>query len=564
MKIRPLIVYLAALSLALTACVGGTSEEQDAGKVNGDPTTVNSGTAQAGTGDVKVAVAAAPTNWNVATPTGNSVVTEYLASLIMPAAFISQPDWTLKINEDLLVSADVTANDPQTVEYVINPDAKWSDGTPINAKDFVYTWQVQNGKDCADCQINAIGGYGSIASVEGADDGKRVIVKFSETYGEWQSLFKFIFPSHIAAKHGTLKESFDTFFAQTVPEWSGGPLKLSDYIKDESINLVPNEAWYGDKPNLKTVNIRIITDQAQWPTALANGEISMMATEPTTDLVAELDNMTPQGFKYQLSPGNRLVWLGVNMKDPKWQNKALREAVMTAIDMESVIDRTVGQFADFVKPSRSLVYLPNQPGYTDSMKAAGVDYGSGNVEAATKMLTDAGYEIKDKKLYAPDGNPVPDIKIVTYRRLAFENIARATVDDLRAIGVNAQMVADPSPFGNYVIPGNYDFSLLNWSMVPFSASKASTSWTSKANSTGFKSAEVDDSIFKAMRTVDPAEATSALQAGDRLLLESSTAMPFFQLPSVFGYQGDLVNVRDNPSLNSGPTYNVVDWGIKAE
>lgn len=564
MKIRPLIVSLAAVSLALTGCVGGTTGEQKAGRVDGDAATVNSGTAKAGTGDIKVAVAAAPTNWNVATPTGNSVVTEYLASMIMPAAFISQPDWTLKMNEDLLVSAELTGKDPQTVEYVINPDAKWSDGTPISAEDFIYTWQVQNGRDCSGCKINEIGGYGSVGSIQGADDGKRVIVKFSENYGEWKSLFKFIFPSHIAAEHGNLKESFDTFFADTIPKWSGGPFMLSNYVKDESLNLVPNEGWYGDRPHLKTVNIRIITDQAQWPTALANGEISMMATEPTTDLVAELDNMSPQGFKYQLSPGNRQVWMGVNMNDPKWKDSVLREAVMTAIDMERVIDRTVGQFADFVKPGRSLVYLPNQPGYTDSMKAAGVEYGSGDVESATKMLTDAGYEIKDKKLYTPDGKPVPDLKIVTYRRLAFENIARATIDDLRAIGVNAQMVADPSPYGNYVIPGNYDLSLMNWSMVPFSASKASTSWTSEATSTGFKSAEADKAIFKAMQSIVPEEATAALQEGDRLLLESSSAMPFFQLPSVFGYQGDLVNVRDNPSLNSGPTYNVVDWGFKAE
>ena len=38
-------------------------------------------------------------------------------------------------DESIVESAEVTSEDPQVVEYVINPDAVWSDGEPIGCKD---------------------------------------------------------------------------------------------------------------------------------------------------------------------------------------------------------------------------------------------------------------------------------------------------------------------------------------------------------------------------------------------------------------------------------------------
>ena len=45
------------------------------------------------------------------------------------------------------VTYEVTSEDPQTIEYTINEDATWSDGTPITADDFVFTWESQNACD---------------------------------------------------------------------------------------------------------------------------------------------------------------------------------------------------------------------------------------------------------------------------------------------------------------------------------------------------------------------------------------------------------------------------------
>ena len=44
-----------------------------------------------------------------------------------------------------MVSAEVTSEDPQVVEYVVNPDAVWSEGEPIDCDDFYLAWLAGRG-----------------------------------------------------------------------------------------------------------------------------------------------------------------------------------------------------------------------------------------------------------------------------------------------------------------------------------------------------------------------------------------------------------------------------------
>ncbi len=56
---------------------------------------------------------------------------------VIPDTFFYQGgDGALVMDENLLDSAEVTSEDPQVVEYVINADAAWSDGDPIDCDDF--------------------------------------------------------------------------------------------------------------------------------------------------------------------------------------------------------------------------------------------------------------------------------------------------------------------------------------------------------------------------------------------------------------------------------------------
>ncbi len=83
----------------------------------------------------------------------------------MPSAFDFEADAAPVVNEDYFTSIELTSEDPQVVTYDINPDATWSDGTPITAADLIAQWQAINGTNPA-YNISSSNGYDQIESVE--------------------------------------------------------------------------------------------------------------------------------------------------------------------------------------------------------------------------------------------------------------------------------------------------------------------------------------------------------------------------------------------------------------
>jgi peptide/nickel transport system substrate-binding protein len=57
---------------------------------------------------------------------------------MFPPVFRLHPDYSVRLNQELMDSATQTSADPQTIVYKLKPNAVWSDGTPVGADDFVY------------------------------------------------------------------------------------------------------------------------------------------------------------------------------------------------------------------------------------------------------------------------------------------------------------------------------------------------------------------------------------------------------------------------------------------
>ncbi|HEX8935360.1 MAG TPA: ABC transporter substrate-binding protein, partial [Pseudonocardiaceae bacterium] len=173
-------------------------------------------------------------NWNLLSSEGNVLETGWVLAGVLPRAFITLPDLTVAMNNDLLDSVKVTNTNPETVVYKIKANAVWSDGTPITANDFVYNWKVQNGRDCPNCTPATTTGYDQIQSVVGSDNGKTVTVTFSKPFTDWKQNWGSgspIYPAHIAAQHGDIKTpqglaAAYSWFGKNVPMYSGGPFQI--------------------------------------------------------------------------------------------------------------------------------------------------------------------------------------------------------------------------------------------------------------------------------------------------------------------------------------------------
>ncbi|MDQ1709664.1 MAG: glutathione transport system substrate-binding protein [Frankiaceae bacterium] len=538
-----------------------------------NPNGVNTGKVSAG-GTLTYTLEKTIDNWNILTSAGNTFETAEVLNSIYPNVFNVNPDLQPALNTDLMVSAEQTSASPQTLVYKIKPEAVWSDGTPINADDFIYFWKAQNGVDCKKCDINSTTGYAAIDKVEGTDSGKTVTVTMKTPYSDWKAMFSNLLPAHAATPAGldavSLEKSFDTGFA-ALPKISGGPFVISDFQKDQSVTLLPNDKWYGAvKPSLEKLVFRMITDATQEPPALENKEVDAMYPQPQVDLIKQLDAM--QGVHYQMDLGLVFEHIDLNLQNPALQDVAVRKALFTAVDTKGMIARTAGQIEKSIEPLGNRMFVPQQKGYVDNVTSYG--YGSGDADKATKYLTDAGYKIEGGKLIDKAGKPFPELSM----RYTEGNAIRQSECELFAaaakkLGITVKVSPTDSLGGTLAqkdAQHKFDVIVFAWVANPFGSSNAVIYQTNTAqggdswgsNYGHYKNDAVDKLLAESVTTTDPARQIEVLNQADKQISEDAATLPLYQKPVILAYQDKWANIRDN-ATSLGPPYNTQEWGQRA-
>jgi len=572
MRRRHPALAVAALIVALAAAAcgsGGNSAKSHSSpgfaECDTKPTTCNTTPTKPG-GTLVLAIEKTIQNWNTADSDGNSFETGQVLSGVTPTPFYVAPDTSVQWNRDLLsAEPTVTSTSPLTVVYRLRPEAKWDDGTPISAKDFAYFWHSNNGKDCPECTSAGTTGYDVISAVVGSDGDKTVTITFDKSFPDWKSLFAGLYPAHVAAKAGDLgtpaglKAAFDAFKTD-LPAWTGGPYKITGYDKDVSVTLAPNSTWYGTaKPTLEKVIFKIIEDQAQQLPALRNKEIQALISQPNGDMVNQIKGMA--GVNFNLSKG--LSWEHVDLNTAnKWlRDIPLRQAIFTAIDRKSIIDKTIGTFFPGAAPLNSHNFVPSLPGYKDVVTPTG--QGSGSVDKAKKILTDAGYTITDGKLFTSGKEQVPPLRFrFTTGNQLRQQSAELIQAELRPLGIDVKI--DPtSKLSSTLSTGDFDMIIYAWLTSPF-LSGAVDLWGSKggANYGRYSNPQADALLSQAAQTLDAAKANDLWNQADEIMTKEAYNLPLFQKPVFLAVYADYGNIRNNATA-AGPTYNIGEWGLKA-
>ncbi|HEX6402895.1 MAG TPA: ABC transporter family substrate-binding protein [Pseudonocardiaceae bacterium] len=568
----------AALTVALACCGGpnptGPAAQRQTGTVfatcDANPNTCNlaePGKLRQG-GQLSYAIDKNISNWNLLSSQGNVLETGWVLSGLLPRTFITAPDLTVAMNNELLDSAKVTATYPETIVYKVKPNAIWSDGTPITADDFIYNWKVQNGRDCPDCGAARTAGYDQIKSVVGADNGKTVTVTFSKPFTDWKQLWGSgspMYPAHLAAQHGDIKTpqglaaSF-SWFGTTVPTYSGGPFQIDNVSNNESVTLVPNPKWYGSRPKLDRVIYRIITDADQELTALQNRQVQVIYPQPQVGQVQQVRKIP--GVSSFVGRGLSWEHFDFNLTNPYLADPALRTAMFTAVDRQAIIDKTVGQFTNKIKPLNSHNFVPQQSGYEDVISETG--QGSGNLARAKQILAAAGYRIDRGQLKTSIGMTVPPLRMrYTVRNQVRQVECELFAQMVKPLGITVHVVP-ADDLGTATSLGDFDIVVFSWIATPFPYSGAGQLWTTGQGSNfgRYSNPDVDRLIAAAQNSADESLARETLNQADRRLTRDAYVLPLYQRPTFIALYNDIANIRNNSSLD-GPPYNIAQWGLRA-
>ena len=517
-------------------------------------------------GELTMAITNSPPNWNPISATGDITTNRQQQWPFYPHPFLTGTDASVTLNTQLLKSATVVSENPMVLEYVIRDEAIWSDGTPITAADFEYTQQVQDPKACPDCQAAFTQGYDLITKIEASNNGKTVRMTFDKPFAPWQTLFPYIFPAHVAATYGDLATSFNTGFSENVPKVSGGPYLVESYEDGVSMTLVRNPKWYGNPPHLDTIRFRYIASVDEQVTALQNGEIDALYGGVTLDTAEAINQMF--GVTTDVRPSLTYYHFSLKASGDVMGDKALRQAIVKALDIPDMTRRTVGQYVEGAQPMTSSAYIPGQTvggiaAVHDNTGTTGV--GTGDIAGATSLLEGAGYKIVEGKLMLPDGKPLRDLEILTYSidpiRVQLAELAQA---QLAKIGITAVIdAADRSRYNPEARAGNFDIHTTATALDLGAMSLAQWYQTGAArNYFGYSSPVVDDLVNQISVTLDDAKTVDLTNQLDVALLGDGIVVPLFPITNMAVYADKFANIFANPS-KYGTTMNIEEWGLKA-
>ncbi len=561
-----------------TATSKDDSPAHDIVACTSSPSTCNSGAVTGKrTGTFTYTIEKDISNWNLLTSAGSTFDTQEALDSVYPNAFQPSPDLTYQLMTDYFTSAAVTSTTPQTVVYTFNPKAVWSDGVPMTADDLILTWRLQSTAACGGptssaasaptyCDPATTSGYDNIKSITSSDNGRTATVVFSTPYTDWKSLFGPILPFHIAKANGGTETKAElsaatAYFSKTVPTWSGGPYIVSKFQPNTAVTEVPNPRWFGAAgPGFATLVFRIITDSTQEVPALKNGEVNAIYPQPEVDLVSSVKSL--HGVTYHIGAG--LVWehFDFNLHNKALQDKTVRLAMFTALDRAALIKRTVGQFDPGVKTVDNHMFVPGQDGYVNNTPSG---LGTGDVAAATSLLTGAGYKIRDGKLIEPDGTPFP---VLTARYAVGNGIRQDELAEfarnVKKIGITMNVMSTDNLGATLTHAGgkDYDVVVFAWTATPAVYQGAEQLWlgASGSNFGGYHNPAVDALLNKAVAETSTTVAAADVNAADKLLSADAYVMPLYQKPTFLAYTNGTVNIRDN-ATSVGPPYNVAEWGF---
>jgi microcin C transport system substrate-binding protein len=168
-------------------------------------------------------------------------------------------------------------DDQRTIYFRLDPDARFSDGEPITADDYVFTWQMMQSEHIVDPFYN---NYAQLyyQSVDRIDD---YTLRIVGTRASWRPLSDYagLWPT---ASHAVVLD--ESWVKRTNNEFqiAVGPYIVSEVLRGESVSLTRLPKWWGDNKryfqgtfNFDRIHLRVI-DVERKLDYLRRGELDMI------------------------------------------------------------------------------------------------------------------------------------------------------------------------------------------------------------------------------------------------------------------------------------------------
>ncbi len=196
-----------------------------------------------------------------------------------------------------------------------------------------------------------------------------------------------------------------------------GPWKVTEWVKGDHLTMQSFPGYWRGDPGIPEIRFKPVPEKSTRLNMLMAGEADVVGGLTPEDFPTVEGN---DKLRISRSSGSRRVHLGIPSNVPRYKSRAVRQALVQAIDYQGLAKGLLGPMAP---QARSNVLIAGDGWLSPDLKPPVFD-----ANAAKQALQAAGFPFDQKiAIYSPTGRYLKD-----------KELAQAVAGNLRAIGLNAE------------------------------------------------------------------------------------------------------------------------------
>ena len=445
-----------------------------------------------------------------------------------------------ELTEGQAESYEKVVNDDGTVTYTfkIRSDARWSDGKPVTAGDFVYSWQrLVTPETTADYNymIDSVVNANEIMAgdmdptelaVSAPDDSTFVVTLTSDLpYFLEVCAFPATFPvrQDVTTKEDGTPNDQWTFDVATY--LCNGPYKLTAWNHNSEIVMEPNEQYY-DAANLgpDKITFKLMDDQNAMLSGFNSGDLDFIEDVPQ----AELPSLIASG-DLKIVDYIGTYYVCYQTQKAPFDDPRVRQAFTLAVDRTFIVDKVTqaGQV-----PANGFVPagVYDAAGSTgDDFRTVGGAYYSiegdadysyeANCEKARELLADAGY---------PNGEGFPVVEYLYNTSDAHKAVAEA-LQNMWETELGVKVTLNNQEWAVFLQTrkdGNYSIARNGWIADYNDPMSFLDMWLTGGgnNDAQYSNKDYDAAINEAKSTADPDARMAAMHRAENIIMGQDWAL----------------------------------------
>jgi microcin C transport system substrate-binding protein len=487
--------------------------------------------------------------------------------------------------------------DFSSVTYRLRPQAKWHDGKPVTPEDVIFSLEAFKKN-----HPHYSAYYRHVVKAE--KTGERDITFNFDAPGN-RELPQIVGQLTVLPKHwweGTDREGRKRDVSATTiePPLGSGPYRIKEFVAGRTIVLERVKNYWGNdlnvnigRNNFDELRFEYFRDSTVALEAFKGDQVDWRAENSAKNWATAYDfpAVTEKRVLKEEFPNRSsgvMQAFVLNIRRDKFGDPRVRRALNFAFDFEemnkqlffgqykrvsSYFDGTElacsgvpeGQELSILETVRDNV--PSEVFTTPYQNPVGGNPEAvrANLREAAKLLKEANYEIKDRKLVDGSGKPV-DVEILV-QEPAFERVALFYKPSLERIGIAPSIrIVDDAQYENRLRSFDYDIIIHSWPESLSPGNEQREYWSSQSAETagssnyiGIKNPAVDTLINRVIFAKDRSELVAATHALDRVLLWNHYVVPQWDYPKVRTARWDRFGMPSEMPKYGQPGFPSIWW-----